>query len=736
MNKKLFSLFLATFLFYTTVFASRNTVIISTLSNNVVCDPSTEFTIYGPNTSSARWQTAVDTTQTPGQIFEYTSGIVVTQSDSVLYYRRLSSDYSDTSNWYKVRYISKPIVTNLASYSMCNGANTQLTLTANTPCTFSFLPITTINGTTGASAGTGAQINQVLNNSNSSSTGGIVYRITPTAIDGGCVGIVKDITYNVLPKPQITNIAAQNVCSGAVLSIPLTASVPSTFNWTNQSMGSGITGAKDSSGTTMLIKLFNASNVTNGTAVYAVDASSIAGNCKSNPVNFTITVRALPTISSFAGDTICSGLVNEQVYFQNSIYSNIVWSTVQSQGVVGAQSGTGFVMRQSLVNNSTTTYGFVDYLINLTTVSGSCSTNNLPLKLYVAPTPKIVGPTTKLICNGSNTNLIPTTDYPGVFIWTLGAKTGNINGAATMLQSKTGIFQTLTNSGTTTGSQEYLVKHVLADAQCGSEPKSITISVSPISNTITLNDTILNACNGTPFSDSIRSSPQASFYWNPIQNNQINGAIADSGVVLKQTLFLQNRTSATQEFMLWPYIGNEGCSANPISIKMNVFALPRASFTYVLLNDSFYFLPTDTALTNYSWSFGDSSFSNKKTPIHQYTKARKYLVKLQTNNANGCLNDSAFEIVYAPVGLNELWLNKQVKLYPNPASDIVTLNIDNIGNDIIIVNVYNVVGALVKSDRLNKTNQQFNIADLSNGVYVIVIKYKESTLSQKLIIQR
>ena len=41
-------------------------------------------------------------------------------------------------------------------------------------------------------------------------------------------------------------------------------------------------------------------------------------------------------------------------------------------------------------------------------------------------------------------------------------------------------------------------------------------------------------------------------------------------------------------------------------------------------------MPTDTALTNYNWSFGDSSFSNKKTPIHQYTKAGKYLVKLQT----------------------------------------------------------------------------------------------------------
>ncbi len=305
-----------------------------------------------------------------------------------------------------------------------------------------------------------------------------------------------------------------------------------------------------------------------------------------------------------------------------------------------------------------------------------------------------------------------------------------------MLQSKTGIFQTLTNSGTTTGSQEYLVKHVLADAQCGSEPKSITISVSPTSNTLSLNDTLFNTCSGIPFSDSIQSNPKASFYWSPVQNNQITGAKADSGLVLKQTLFLQNINSATQEFMLWPYIGNEGCSANPLSIKVNVFALPKASFTYILSNDTFYFLPTDTSLSNYSWSFGDSSFSNIKTPIHQFAKAGKYLVNLQTFNSNGCSNDTALEVVYAPVGLNELTLNKQAKLYPNPASDFVTLNTENIGNDFIIINVYNVVGALVKSELLNISKQQFNVEDLSSGVYIIEIKNKESTESEKLIIQR
>ena len=147
-------------------------------------------------------------------------------------------------------------------------------------------------------------------------------------------------------------------------------------------------------------------------------------------------------------------------------------------------------------------------------------------------------------------------------------------------------------------------------------------------------------------------------------------------------------------------------------------------------------MPTDTTLTNYSWNFGDSSFSNKKTPIHQYTKAGKYLVNLKAYNANGCLNDSTIEIVYAPVGLNELMLNNQTKLYPNPASDFVTLNINNTGNDFIIINVYNVVGALIKSEQLNKSNQQINVEDLSNGVYVIEIKNKESTESKKLIIQR
>ncbi len=75
-------------------------------------------------------------------------------------------------------------------------------------------------------------------------------------------------------------------------------------------------------------------------------------------------------------------------------------------------------------------------------------------------------------------------------------------------------------------------------------------------------------------------------------------------------------------------------------------------------------------------------------------------------------------------------------LYPNPASDIVTLNIDNTNNANLTLNIYNVIGTLVKSKILKQNQRQINIGDLSNGTYMFEITSKEWTGKQKLIIER
>jgi len=77
-----------------------------------------------------------------------------------------------------------------------------------------------------------------------------------------------------------------------------------------------------------------------------------------------------------------------------------------------------------------------------------------------------------------------------------------------------------------------------------------------------------------------------------------------------------------------------------------------------------------------------------------------------------------------------------VKIFPNPASDIVTLNIDNTNNADLTLNIYNVIGKLVRSELLKQNQKQINISDLKNGIYLVEIKSKKWSEIKKLIIQR
>jgi len=78
--------------------------------------------------------------------------------------------------------------------------------------------------------------------------------------------------------------------------------------------------------------------------------------------------------------------------------------------------------------------------------------------------------------------------------------------------------------------------------------------------------------------------------------------------------------------------------------------------------------------------------------------------------------------------------NSLLNLFPNPASDIITLDIK--GNENMELNIYNIIGDLVKSERINAVNMQINVGDLNNGVYMVSIKSKDLTENQRLIIQR
>jgi len=87
-------------------------------------------------------------------------------------------------------------------------------------------------------------------------------------------------------------------------------------------------------------------------------------------------------------------------------------------------------------------------------------------------------------------------------------------------------------------------------------------------------------------------------------------------------------------------------------------------------------------------------------------------------------------------GMSEYIVDKHITIYPNPASDLVSLNIDNFDNENVRLTIYDICGNLVKSETLKQNQRQINIRNLSNGTYLVEIKSKEWTGKQKLIIQR
>jgi hypothetical protein len=66
-------------------------------------------------------------------------------------------------------------------------------------------------------------------------------------------------------------------------------------------------------------------------------------------------------------------------------------------------------------------------------------------------------------------------------------------------------------------------------------------------------------------------------------------------------------------------------------------------------------------------------------------------------------------------GINSITKNNSIRIYPNPANDVVHIN--RITNTNSTLFVYNTLGELVITKELSKENENVNISTLSNGVY-------------------
>lgn len=65
---------------------------------------------------------------------------------------------------------------------------------------------------------------------------------------------------------------------------------------------------------------------------------------------------------------------------------------------------------------------------------------------------------------------------------------------------------------------------------------------------------------------------------------------------------------------------------------------------------------------------------------------------------------------------------KQFTIAPNPSNENITINLEE--EEIDLVEIYNLIGSKIKSFRNVKNNSNFNISDISNGMYLIIVNDK------------
>jgi len=75
--------------------------------------------------------------------------------------------------------------------------------------------------------------------------------------------------------------------------------------------------------------------------------------------------------------------------------------------------------------------------------------------------------------------------------------------------------------------------------------------------------------------------------------------------------------------------------------------------------------------------------------------------------------------------------NQKIKLYPNPASEMVTLEISD--RSVTQCELFNTNGQLIKTLPVEQGVNNYNIRDLKEGLYLIKIKSMEGTIVKKII---
>jgi hypothetical protein len=172
-----------------------------------------------------------------------------------------------------------------------------------------------------------------------------------------------------------------------------------------------------------------------------------------------------------------------------------------------------------------------------------------------------------------------------------------------------------------------------------------------------------------------------------------------------------------------------------ITLHLNILEIPQRPGKIngdTLVNDiNSYIYKIDSVedATEYNWLISNLSWSTNKS---RKDTTKLFIPKgglgvLSVTAINRCGVSAASQLtIQSTLGINDYTQNKNIHLYPNPASNLLHIEFESKGTNNI--QLYDIYGKEIKNFLSSEGNLQLDISTLSNGFYYLKITDNENHL--------
>ena len=159
---------------------------------------------------------------------------------------------------------------------------------------------------------------------------------------------------------------------------------------------------------------------------------------------------------------------------------------------------------------------------------------------------------------------------------------------------------------------------------------------------------------------------------------------------------------------------------------------PVADFSFSRTGNTVNFTNYSIKSTQYLWFFGDGDSSSLEHPVHNYATQGNYTVTLDAMNCDQfSVHTDTVSIV---MSVKENDPNLTIKVYPNPAIDVVKIDLGNLPNkNLHKLELVDLQGKSVGLESLLGTQStiQLNVASLPAGFYFVKISSTKEVIATR-----